>query len=217
MKIEVPSSWESVTLKKYQAINALLKESKQRGEGLEGSAKELHDYNSECALSSLMTDTDMDEILALNRSAHNQIMNVLAFLKDPIIGNIKTNARVNGTRYYFEKDASKITGGQWITLMHFLQDENKIDENLHNLIACFAYEYHWFKPKYNGKIHESVAIDMQSLPITFVKPLTDFFLSSYLKYALRIARFSEILGRVLKRRAERMLARSNQNTDGSTP
>jgi hypothetical protein len=101
--------------------------------------------------------------------------------------------------------------------MHFLQDENKIDENLHNLIACFAYEYHWFKPKYNGKIHESVAIHMQSLPITFVKPLTDFFLSSYLKYALRIARFSEILGRVIKRRAERMLARSNQNTDGSTP
>jgi hypothetical protein len=86
MKIEVPSSWESVTLKKYQAINALLKESKQRGEALEGTPKELHDYNTECALISLMTDTDMDEILALNRSAHNHIMNVLSFLKDPIIG-----------------------------------------------------------------------------------------------------------------------------------
>jgi hypothetical protein len=37
MKIEVPSSWEAITLRKYQAMNALFKESKQRGEGLEGA------------------------------------------------------------------------------------------------------------------------------------------------------------------------------------
>ena len=101
--------------------------------------------------------------------------------------------------------------------MHFLQDENKIDENLHNLIACFAYRYNWLRPKYNGKIHEDVAKDMLDLPITFVKPLTDFFLSSYLKYAMRIVRFSEIAARGLKRKAERMLARSKASTDGSTP
>jgi hypothetical protein len=208
MKIEVPSSWESVTLRKYQAINALLKESKQRGEGLEGSAKELHDYNTECALISLMTDTDMDEILGLNRSAHNQIMNVLAFLKDPIIGKVKTKAKVNGTRYYFEKEARKITGGQWITLMHFLQEEDKVDENLHNLIACFAYRYNWLRPKYNGKIHEEVAKDMQELPITFVKPLTDFFLQSYLRFATRTLRFSEIALRAIQRKAVLMSKRS---------
>jgi hypothetical protein len=208
MKIEVPSSWESVTLRKYQAINALLSESKDKGEGLEGSAKELHDYNTECALISLMTDTDMDEILSLNRSAHNQIMNVLAFLKDPIIGKVKTKAKVNGTRYYFEKEARKITGGQWITLMHFLQDEDKVDENLHNLLACFAYRYNWLRPKYNGKIHEEVAKDMQELPITFVKPLTDFFLQSYLRFAARTLRFSEILLKAIQRKAALMSKRS---------
>jgi hypothetical protein len=168
-------------------------------------------------LISLLTDTDMDAILAINRSAHNSIMNALAFLQDPIIGNVRTKMRVNGQRYYFEKDASKINGGQWISLMHFLQDENKIDENLHNLIACFASRYKWLRPKYNGKIHEDVAKDMLDLPITFVKPLTDFFLSSYLKYAMRIVRFSEIAARGLKRKAERMLARSKASTDGSTP
>jgi hypothetical protein len=217
MKIEVPSSWEAITLRKYQAMNALFKESKQRGEGLEGSDKQLHDFNTECALISLLTDTDMDEILGLNRSAHNSIMNALGFLHKPIIGNVRTKIRVNGQRYYFEKNASKINGGQWISLMHFLQDENKIDENLHNLIACFAYRYNWLRPKYNGKIHEDVAKDMLDLPITFVKPLTDFFLSSYLKYAMRIVRFSEIAARGLKRKAERMLARSKASTDGSTP
>jgi len=217
MKIEVPSSWESVTLRKYQAINALLSESKDKGEGLEGSAKELHEYNTECALISLMTGEDMDEILRLNRSAHNQIMNVLAFLKDPIIGKVKTKAKVNGRRYYFEKNARKITGGQWITLMHFLQDESKIDENLHNLIACFAYRYKWLTAKYDGKIHEDVAKDMQELPITVVKPLTDFFLQSYLRFATRTLRYSEILLKAIQRKAEWQLARSKASTDGSTP
>lgn len=216
MKIEVPSSWEAITLRKYQAMNALFKESKERGNGLEGADKQVHDFNTECALISLLTDTDMDEILGINRSAHNAIMNALRFLQEPVIGDVKTVRRINGKRYYFEKDASKINGGQWISLMHFLQDENKIDENLHNLIACFAYRYKWFRPTYDGKIHEQVANDMLDLPITFVKPLTDFFLSSYLKYAMRIARFSEIVGKVLLRKAERMLARSKVNTGGST-
>lgn len=208
MKIEVPNSWDAITLRKYQAVNALFKEAKQKGDKLDVNEKELHDFNTECALISLLTDVDMDEILSLNRSAHNQIMNVLAFLKDPIIGKVKTKAKVNGTRYYFEKEARKITGGQWITLMHFLQEEDKVDENLHNLLACFAYRYKWLRPKYNGKIHEEVAKDMQELPITFVKPLTDFFLQSYLKYASRTLRFSEIALRAIQRKAVLMSKRS---------
>ena len=208
MTIEVPNSWDAITLRKYQAVNALFKEAKQKGDKLDVNEKELHDFNTECALISLLTDVDMDEILSLNRSAHNQIMNVLAFLKDPIIGKVKTKAKVNGTRYYFEKEARKITGGQWITLMHFLQEEDKVDENLHNLLACFAYRYKWLRPKYNGKIHEEVAKDMQELPITFVKPLTDFFLQSYLKYASRTLRFSEIALRAIQRKAVLMSKRS---------
>jgi len=208
MKIEVPTSWESVTLKQYQAINALFKESKDKGEGLEGSAKELHDFNTECALISLLTGTDMDDILSLNRSAHNRIMNELGFLSQPVVGTVKTKVKVNGHRYYFEKEAKKINGGQWISLMHFLQDEDKIDENLHNLIACFASRYKWLRAKYDGKIHEEVAEDMQALPITFVKPLTDFFLQSYLRYATRTLRYSEIALKAIQRKAERQLQRS---------
>ena len=208
MKIEVPTSWESVTLKQYQAINALFKESKDKGEGLEGNDKELHDFNTECALISLLTGTDMDEILSLNRSAHNRIMNELGFLSQPVVGTVKTKVKVNGHRYYFEKEAKKINSGQWVSLMHFLKDEDKIDENLHNLLACFAYRYKWFRAKYNGKIHEDVAKDMQELPITVVKPLTDFFLQSYLKSATRTLRYSEIALKAIQRKAERQLARS---------
>jgi hypothetical protein len=217
MIINTPTSWEAVTLKKYQALAALFKESEDKGSKLNGNAKELHDYHTECALISTLTDTDMDTVLSLHRGAHNKIMNELAFLQTPITGKVISRTKVNGNRYYFEKNARKINGGQWISIMHFLEDEEKIDANLHNLLACFASRYHWLRPKYDGKIHNEIAEDMLELPMTTVKPLTDFFLQDWLKSVKNMAVYLEIKGTQLKRKAERMLARSKADTDGSTP
>jgi len=216
MKINVPTSWDAVTLRKYQAITALFKESKDRGKSLIGKDKELHDYHTECALISVLTDTDMDDILSLHRGAHNHIMNKLGFLSEPITGKVKTRIKANGRRYYFEKNARKINGGQWVSIMHFLEDEEKIDANLHNLLACFASRYHWLRPKYDGKIHNEVAIDLLDIPITVVKPLTDFFLKDWLDSVKNMAVYLEVKGSQLKRQAERQLARSKVSTAGST-
>ena len=217
MKINVPTSWASVTLREYQAMTALFKESEEKGKNLSNRAKELHDYHTECALISALTGEDMDDILSLHKGAHNSIMNELKFLETPITGKVRTRTKVNGQRYYFEKNAKKINGGQWISIMHFLEDEDKIDDNLHNLLACFASKVDWFFwHKYNGKIHEDVAKDMLDLPMTTVKPLTDFFLKDWLESVKNMAVYLEIQGNRLKRKAERMLARSKVDTDGST-
>lgn len=216
MTINVHASWESVTLRKYQAITALFKEAEKKGEGLTGKEKELHDYHTECALISTFSDTGMDEILSLHRGAHNTIMNTLGFLSTPITGKVKTRVKVNGTRYYFEKNARKINGGQWVSIMHFLEDEEQIDANLHNLLGCFASRYKWFSHKYNGDIHNEVAEDMLDLPITTVKPLTDFFLKDWLDSVQNMAVYLETQGRLLKRKAEKALRHSKADTDGST-
>ena len=217
MKINVPTSWGGVTLREYQAITALFKESEEKGLGLTEKNKELHDYHTECALISALTGEDMDEILSLNRNAHTRIMNELKFLESEITGKVQTRVKVNGQRYYFEKNSKKINGGQWISINHFLEDADNIDANLHNLLACFASRYKWFRAKYNGKIHNDVASDMLDLPMTTVKPLTDFFLRDWLKSVKNTGVYLGIMGKILKRKAERQLARSNQDTDGSTP
>ena len=218
MKINVPTSWDAVTLRKYQAITALFKDATIKGEGLEGDAKELHDYHTECALISTITDIDMDDVLSLHRGAHNAIMNELGFLSSPIVGKLNTRYKINGNRYYFENNAKKINGGQWITIMHFLKDEKKVDDNLHNLLACFTNRRKWYqrKGKYEGKIHDEIAKELLDLPITSVKPLTDFFLKDWLKSVKNMAVYLEIKGNQLKRQAERQLARSTRPTDGST-
>jgi hypothetical protein len=217
MNINVPTSWQAVTLRKYQAITALFKEAEKKGENLKNKAKELHDYHTECALISTICEADMDDVLSLHRGAHNHIMNHLGFLQSPIVGKVKTRFRVNKRWYHFQKDAKKINGGQWVTIMHFLEDEEQIDANLHNLLACFASRYKWFRPKYNGDIHNEVAEDLLDLPITAVKPLTDFFLKDWLRSVKNTAVYLDIQGKALKRKAERQLARSKADTAGSTP
>lgn len=216
MKINVPTSWEGVTLRQFQAVTSQLKEAKEKLETLEGREKDKFNYEVECVLISTLTGEDIDEIMSLSRGSHNHIMNQLAFLSEPIEGKVKTKTKVNGRRYYFERNARKINGGQWISLMHFLEDEDKIEANLHNLLACFAYRVKWFQATYDGKIHEDVAEDMLDLPVTFVKPLTDFFLSDWLSYVGRMTRFSEYLLRGAKRLMELRLKRSRLNTVGST-
>ena len=218
MKINVPSSWQGVTLRQFQEVTQILKEAKEKRETLPEKKRDKFDFETECVLISELTGTPVEDILQLHRGAHNRIMNTLGFLSQPVEGGLQKRVRVNGTRYYFETNARKITSGQWVSLMHFLEDEDKIDANLHNLLACFANRLKWYemKGKHNGKIHEGVAADMLDLPITTVKPLTDFFLSDWLNYAMNIARFLEYAGKALKRVAERKLKRSLQNTDGST-
>ncbi len=208
MKINIPNDWQGVTLREFQAITQLFKEA--------DTSNDVKTYELECALISTLSGEDMDEIMSLTRSSHNHIMNQLDFLSSPVEAKIRTRAKVNGRRYYFEKNARKITGGQWVTIMHFLEDEEKVDANLHNLLACFAYPIKWFRAKYVPEAHNQIAEDMLDLPVTFVKPLTDFFLSDYQRYVMRSLAYLEMSARGLKRKAEKELARSSHVTDGST-
>ncbi len=90
-------------------------------------------------------------------------------------------------------------------------------KSLHNLIACFAYERGWFKNTYQPELFEQTAEDMLELPVSFVKPITDFFLSDWVNSVRNTAVYLEVQGERLKRKAERELRRSKHATGGSTP
>ncbi len=215
MKIDIPNSWDAVTLREFQAVTKLFQEGDEKRKELDEAKIERFNFEVECAVISTLSGVDMNDILALTRSSHNHIMNQLTFLSDEITGKVNRKVKVNGRRYYFEKDARKITGGQWITINHFL-DSDDIEGNLHNLLACFAYDVKWFSKKHNGKAHARIAEDMLDLPVSFVKPLTDFFLLDWVNSLKNTAVYLDVKGRLLKRKAEKELARSKASTDGST-
>lgn len=212
MTISLPTSWKDVTVGEWQAIRALIKES----EGKEKTPE--NDYLLQCAIISTLSGEDMDDILQQSRGSHGLLMETLSFLTQPIEGNVRQFQRVGKKRYYFEKYAENITGGQYIDLMHFLKDPDKIDENLHKLVACVTVPVKWWfvKGKYDGKKFFEIAEDVKQMPITTVKPLTDFFLQHYLNCAKVTVHYLEREAEKLKRQAERELKRSSADGVGST-
>ncbi len=114
MKIQIPNDWAGVTLKEYQAYISLLKEAEERKET--STNKDLTEFETKCAIISLFSGEDMDEIMLLDMYSINRLINSLEFLKHPVVGKLKSTTKINGTRYYFEKRPTKMNAGQWVTL-----------------------------------------------------------------------------------------------------
>lgn len=197
MTVNLPTSWNDVTVAEWQALRELIKNKK------EGTPE--NDFLLECAIISTLSGAEMDTLMALTRDSHARLMKELAFLKQPITGKVKQRVRVGKQWYFLEKYAENVTGGQFIDLMSQLKDQDKIDENLHKILACFAVKMKWgiFKQKYNGKDFEQAANDFKRLPIGVVKPLTDFFLKHYLDCAKITVQYLEKEAKKIKRQAEK--------------
>jgi hypothetical protein len=206
MKLKLPTSWDAVTLAEWQAIRKILSEDEDP-------------YLTECAIISTLSGADMDVIMSISRHEHGHIMcHTLKFLNTVPNGKLKTRVKVGGKWYRIESQAKDITGGQYIDMNHFIKDVDKVDFNLHNVIACLATPLKWgfIKQPYNGKEHENVAKAMLGLPITTVKPLADFFLQNYVDLMKNIAAYLMRTGTEMKTKALAQLANSSKSTDGST-
>ena len=205
MKIKLPTSWDAVTLGEWQAIRKLLK-------------SEADPYLVECAIISTLSGADMNDIQSLTREGHGKCMQALAFLKHPIGGKLRDRVLIGRTMYHIEKDARKITGGQYIDIMALTKDVDKVDDNMHLIMACYATPLKWgfIKQKYNGATHAQVAEQMRKLPVTVVTPVTDFFLQDYLRFAKNIAAYLMKEGQRMKAQAEKELNRSSKSSGGFT-
>ena len=205
MKIKLPTSWDAVTLGEWQAIRKLLK-------------SEADPYLVECAIISTLSGADMNDIQSLTREGHGKCMQALAFLKTPIGGKLRNRVRIGRAMYHIETDARKITGGQYIDIMALTKDVDKVDDNMHLIMACYATPLKWgfIRQPYNGTTHAQVAEQMKRLPVTVVTPVTDFFLQDYLAFAKNIADYLMKEGLRMKAKAERELSRSSKSSGGFT-
>lgn len=206
MRIKLPTSWDAVTLGEWQAVRKLLK-------------SDADPYLVECAIISTLSGADMNDIQSLTREGHGKCMQALAFLKTPIGGKLRDRVLIGRTMYHIETNARKITGGQYIDIMALTKDVDKIDDNMHLIMACYATPLKWgfIRQPYNGATHAQVAEQMKLLPVTVVTPVTDFFLQDYLGFAKNIADYLMKEGLKMKAKAEKELSRSSKSSGGSTP
>tara|TARA_R110000751_G_scaffold86889_14_gene172644 strand:- start:209 stop:955 length:747 start_codon:yes stop_codon:yes gene_type:complete len=209
MKIELPKDWSAVTVRQFQALQGILSE--DGGE-----------YEKNVAIISIMSGASVDDIEDYTLKTYAQCMKTLEFLTQPLPEEKVMSFISNGKKYRVLSDVYDLNGGQYITLMHLLKDPEKVIDNLHEVMSVFCVPYSkkwygWKRSKYNSKEHNKVAEEMLEVPMSIVQPLSAFFLSSYLTYAKVTLESSVKELEKIKTKAEKKLARSTVNTDGSTP
>jgi len=206
MKIELPNSWEGVTIEQFQALQKILAE---KGD----------EYPTNVAIISIMSGVPMDEIETYSLKTYAKCMQTLSFLTEQLVGEVQKAVEFGGLRYDVITDVYKLNGGQYITLMHLMKDPDKVIDQLHEIMAVFLVPkkkvwYGWKKQPYDSEKHKEVADAMLQAPMTIVQPLSAFFLTSYLKSAKHILESSVRKAEKVKRQAERRLKHLNQNTAG---
>lgn len=208
MKIDIPKDWSGVTIRQFQEIQDLI------NEGCED--KNLLNI----AIISVLSGWPIEQVEALSVKSYKKILSVLTFISEPITGQLKKQFKLNGLKYRVVSNIYELTSGQYITLMHFIKDEETILKNLHNIMAlfCIPYEKKWYghkKGKYNAKRHEQIASEMKGVTMDIVNPLSSFFLAKYLKSVKTSLESSVRELEKVKTQAEKKLALLNQDTVGS--
>ncbi len=206
MKIELPNSWEGVTVKQFQALQRILAE---KGD----------EYATNVAIISIMSGTPMDEIETYSLKTYAKCMQTLSFLTEQLVGEVQKAVEFGGIKYDVITDVYKLNGGQYITLMHLMKDPDKVIDQLHEIMAVFLVPkkktwYGWKKQPYNADKLFFSSRRRHTRPMTIVQPLSAFFLSSYLMSAKHILESSVRKAEKIKRQAERRLKRLNRNTVG---
>ncbi len=206
MKIELPNSWEGVTIEQFQALQKILAE---KGD----------EYATNMAIISIMSGVPVDEIETYALKTYAKCMRTLSFLSEQLVGEVQKAVEFGGLRYDVITDVYKLNGGQYITLMHLMKDPDKVIDQLHEIMAVFLVPkektwWGWKSQKYNSKKHKEIAEAMLQAPMTIVQPLSAFFLTSYLKSAKHILESSVRKAEKIKKQAEKKLRRLKQNTAG---
>ena len=209
MKIELPKDWTQVSLKQFQAIQAMLKD--------EGDV-----YQKNTELISVLSGWELKDVEKISLKGYTQVMKVIEFIGQPIENKLTRKFNLKGKRYRIISDIYDLNGGQYITLQHLLKDPDKVIDNLHQIMAVFAVPYErkwwgWKQGKYDSDKHEEIAEEMLSLPVSIAQPLSSFFFANWKKSVERMLVSSESQARKLEKELVEELKLIKPDTDGWLP
>lgn len=171
MTITLPKGWHQVTLKQFVGLHDL---NEMEGDEMERVF----------ATIALMADMDIEDIRKIKLKDLGKCIKHLKFLKDPIEGKVKRWIPLRWKGYRIAKDVRTMKAGQYIDINYFLSN-GKAPHNFADIMAVLMQptRFGWFIREKKPMEHEDIKAAAYELPMTIVKPLTDFFLQEYLTSA----------------------------------
>ncbi len=187
MRLELPTSWEGVSVGKFQELYPVLSSESNLVERVP-------------AFIAVLSGQPLDKVMKIQLSEYQKIAKALSFL-DTIdeLKEVKTSFVVEGKRYEIQPEISKMCGAQYMDFMHFLGeckgDQNLVIQNLDNLLSCVVLrsKRKWFKwraEEYNGsEIIEMRRRIRESMPISLAYPIAVFFWNHWQKSIRNMAAY----------------------------
>ena len=190
MNIEVPTSWNEVTLKQFDKILEI------------SNNKDLTIAEREIRLIAALTDTDISVIQYLDAPSFQNISNKLSFLNTKPEKKVPVDSFIlNGKDYHADLTPVNWTAGQFLDYKVIAGED--IDKKAARLIACFVYP---LGAAYNDGSYdvEDVVNDINEyMTVSEVTGFTDFFMLQYTAFAKAILAY-------LKRKVKRWKGTSKQ-------
>ena len=178
MNIEVPTSWNEVTLKQFDKILEI------------SNNKDLTIAEREIRLIATLTNTDISVIQNLDAPSFQNISNNLSFLNTKPEKRVPVDSFVlNGKDYHADLAPVNWTAGQFLDYKVLAGED--IDKKAARLIACFVYPE---GAAYNDGSYdvEDVVNDINDyMTVSEVTGFTDFFMLQYVAYAKALLAYSE--------------------------
>ena len=178
MNIEVPTSWNEVTLKQFDKILEI------------SNNKDLTIAEREIRLIATLTNTEISVIQNLDAPSFQNISNKLSFLNTKPEKRVPVDSFVlNGKDYHADLAPVNWTAGQFLDYKVLAGED--IDKKAARLIACFVYPE---GAAYNDGSYdvEDVVNDINDyMTVSEVTGFTDFFMLQYVAYAKALLAYSE--------------------------
>lgn len=185
-EIKIPTSWSDITLKQFDQIVSLSRDS-----SLMLTERELQ-------IISILAEIPIDEVKALDSVSFQSISNALLFLNStPPKVFPKERLILNGTKYHADLFVNHISAAQFLDYKVIGSSEN-LDKRTARLLACFIYPEN---SSYNDSSYniEDVVNDINDyMTVPEVTSYSNFFTIQYVTYATSLLAYLENQVKTLK-------------------
>lgn len=116
----------------------------------------------------------------------------LEFIKTkPPLKTLYSKIKIGTKRYRFNLDMRSISAGQYIDLTELVKDSNKINDNIHTILATLCEEVNFFGRKKKTSTEQRAEYLLDHMKMDYVFSLSSFFLTSYQRLITATRNFLE--------------------------
>jgi hypothetical protein len=201
MRIELPQSWEDITIKQFIEISSVQENYPD-------------DIEQMIELLSVLSGVRREQLELLDIGSLRKAFDAIAFINNEQLPQVpKQRIKINGIDYFadFAID-NTLNAGDYISLKHFTKDPKAAINNIHNILAVVYKPVH--KKNKDSLTHSQIAEDfLLSMKITEAYPVAVFFWTLSEELKNHLVRYSaKIISRkTLKILTERRKESQNLN------